>query len=99
MRPFSVVECSCLVCAAFWSVLRLWVLVPLVEWVQVGSGVVCFEVLGSNSALSKSSHWWGAVEEAAGFFFSIPGVQVWIDWSGQDALGLPGSPVELEGVG
>ena len=80
MRPFSVVESSCLVYAAFWSVLRLWVLVPLVEWVQVGSGVVCFKVFGSNSALSKSSHWWGAVEEAAGFFFSILGFQVWIDW-------------------
>ena len=53
---------SCLVCAAFWSVLRLWVLVPLVEWVQVGSGVVCFKVFGSNSALSKSSYWWGAVQ-------------------------------------
>ena len=54
---------------------------------------------GSKFALSRSSHWWGAVEEAAGFFFSILGFQVWIDWSGQDALGLPGGPVKLEGVG
>ena len=40
---------------------RLWVLVPLVGWVQVGSGVVCFEVFGSNPTLSKSSHRWEAV--------------------------------------
>ena len=65
MRPFFVVESSCLVCAAFWSVLRLWVLVPLVEWVEVGSGVVFFEVFAAI-LLCLSPHT-GTVKEAGGF--------------------------------